>query len=94
MLRVVATAYTSSPDETDSDPFTTASGAKTGDGVIAVNGLPFGTKVKIPDVYGDKEFVVLDRMAPRHGRNRIDIWMPSKHQAKNWGVRTVMVEIQ
>lgn len=92
-LRVVATAYTSSVDETDSDPFTTASGAKTADGIIAANGLPFGTKVRLPDHFGDKVFTVADRMGARHGKGRIDIWMTTKVKAKNWGVRNVRMEI-
>lgn len=92
-LHVVATAYSSSRDETDGDPFTTASGAKTRDGVIAANGLPFGTRLRIPDVYGDKIFMVLDRMSARYGRNRIDIWMPTKQAAKEWGVKYVRMEI-
>lgn len=91
--RVMATAYSSSLEETDSDPLTTASGAKVRDGVIAANGLPFGTKLRIPEVYGEKVFTVLDRMHPRYGRNYIDIWMPSKQLARQWGVRSVRVEI-
>ncbi len=89
---VVATAYTSTVAETDSDPFTTASGAKVADGVIAMNGMPFGTKVRLPDHYGDKIFTVLDRMG-RGGKQRIDIWMQSRHQAFDWGVRRVRMEI-
>ena len=52
--RVVATAYSSTPDQTDSTPFTTASGTQVRDGIIAANfyigrgGEPFWTPVKIP----------------------------------------------
>lgn len=91
--RVVVTAYSSSFGETDGDPFTTASGAKVADGVIAANGLRFGTKVRFPDVYGDKVFTVLDRMSARYGRSRVDIWMPTKQAAMQWGVRSVRMEI-
>lgn len=90
---VRASAYTSSRWETDSDPFTTASGAKVRDGVIASNGLPFGTKIRIPAYYGDKVFTVADRMNARWGGRRIDIWMADRHQALDWGVRTVTIEI-
>ncbi len=90
---VTATAYTPSVDETDSDPRTTASGAKVDDGVIAFNGLSFGTKVRLPDQYGDKIFIVLDRMSPRYGNRYIDIWMPTKQEAKQWGVKSVRMEI-
>jgi 3D (Asp-Asp-Asp) domain-containing protein len=91
--RVMATAYTSSVDETDGDPWTTASGTRAGDGVIAANGLPFGTKVRLPDQYGDKIFIVLDRMSPRYGNRYIDIWMPTKQQAKLWGVNYLRMEV-
>lgn len=90
-VTVIATAYTSSVSECDSDPFTTASGAKTADGVIAANGFAFGTKVRIPDYFGDRVFTVLDRMG--RGGNRIDIWMHTKHEAFSWGVRKVRMEI-
>lgn len=92
-VQVKATAYTSSVGETDSDPWTTASGARAGDGIIAANSLKFGTRVRFPDHYGDKVFVVQDRMNSRYGSNYVDIWMPSKHVAKQWGVRSVRMEI-
>jgi len=93
-FRVTMTAYTSSVDETDSDPFTTASGAKTGDGVIAYNHLPFGSKVRFPEVYGDKVFTVLDRLNPKNGGPyHADIWMVTKHDARQWGRRVVVMEI-
>ena len=90
---VRATAYSSTVDQTDSDPFTTASGMKVRDGIIAANGLRFGTKVRIPQYFGDKIFVVQDRMNAKWGTSRIDIWMPTRHQAIQWGVRTVTIEI-
>lgn len=90
---VVMTAYSSTRDQTDSDPFTTASGQKVRDGIIAMNGVPFGTKLRIPDKFGDKVFVVQDRMAARHGAYRADIWMKTRHDAKQWGVKRVKVEI-
>ena len=90
---VRASAYSSTVDQCDGDPFTTASGTKVRDGIIAVNGLPFGTLVRIPSHYGDKIFVVEDRMNARWGNNRIDIWMPNRGAAMDWGVRTVTIEI-
>lgn len=92
-IRVVATAYTSSRDETDASPDITASGQRTRDGIIAVNGLKFGTRVRFPDQYGDKIFVVQDRMSSRYGSNHVDIWMTTKTLAKQWGVRHVRMEI-
>ncbi|MEK7570300.1 MAG: hypothetical protein AAB515_02595 [Patescibacteria group bacterium] len=90
---VVMTAYSSTKDQTDGDPFTTASGKKVRDGIIAMNGVPFGTKVRIPEKFGSKVFVVQDRMNARYGSSRADIWMKTRHDAKQWGVRRVKVEI-
>lgn len=90
---VVMTAYSSTRDQTDSDPFTTASGQKVRDGIIAMNGVPFGTKVRIPEKFGEKVFVVQDRMNARYGATRADIWMKTRHDAKQWGVKRVKVEI-
>ncbi len=90
---VVMTAYSSTKDQTDGDPFTTASGAKVKDGVIAMNGVPFGTKVRMPEKFGTKVFVVQDRMSAKYGSSRGDIWMPTRHAAVQWGVRHVKVEI-
>jgi len=92
-MTVRASAYTSTKAETDNDPFTTASGQKVRDGIIAANGLPFGTKVRIPSNYGNKIFTVQDRMNARWGTKKIDIWMTSRAAALQWGVRTVTLEI-
>lgn len=92
-LVVRASAYSSTVGQTDSDPFTAASGAKVHDGMIAMNGMPFGTKIRIPSDYGDKIFTVGDRMNARWGTRKIDIWMPSRSAALQWGVRTVTIEI-
>jgi len=90
-LTVWVTAYTSTPEETDSTPFITASNQKVHDGVIAANFLPFGTKVKIPEVFGDKIFTVDDRMHERK-TGFVDVWMPSKVQAQKFGItRTEIV---
>jgi len=93
VMTVKASAYTSTVEECDSDPFTTASGQKVRDGGIAMNGIKFGTKIRIPSHYGDKVFTVTDRMNARWGNKKIDIWMPTRAAAINWGVRTVTIEI-
>lgn len=92
-LRMVVTAYSSTVDQCGGDPFVTASGTRVQSGTFAVNGLPFGTKLRIPDYFGDKIFVVQDRMSSRYGRTRGDIWMPTRHDAIQWGARSVKVEI-
>lgn len=80
------TAYSSTPEETDDTPFVTALGTETRDGIVATNFLPFGTRVKIPEVFGDKIFVVEDRMHPRK-TDFMDVWMPSKQDALKLGIR-------
>lgn len=91
-VRLAVTAYSSTLDQTDSSPFITASGTRVRDGVIAANFLPIGTKVKIPSVFGDKTFVVEDRMNRRYW-HRLDIWMPSRAQALQFGIRTLEIEV-
>lgn len=91
--RITVTAYSSSPDETDDTPDITASGTKTRKGVAAANFLPFGSKVRLPEFFGDHVFTVEDRMNARFS-NRLDIWFPSKEEAKRFGLRVTEVEIE
>lgn len=87
---VTITAYSSSVDETDDTPFITASGTYTRDGVVAANFLSLGSKVKIPELFGNKTFLVEDRMNKRY-TERLDIWFPSKWEAKKFGKRKAQV---
>lgn len=91
-MRVTATAYSSTRDQTDASPFISASGVHVFDGMVAANFLRFGTKIRIPDYYGDKQFVVLDRMNARFS-NRVDVWMDSRGKAIQFGVRHVRIEV-
>ena len=86
------TAYSSSPDETDSTPFTTAMGTEVHDGIVATNILPFGTKIKIPSLFGDKIFTVEDRMNKRI-KNTVDVWMTGKIKALRFGANYADVVI-
>ncbi|MDD3190563.1 MAG: hypothetical protein PHI66_02645 [Candidatus Pacebacteria bacterium] len=83
---VTVTAYSSTVDQCDSSPFITASGTYVRDGIIATNLLAFGTKVKFPSVYGDKVFVVEDRMNARYS-DRADIWFETREEAKQFGIK-------
>lgn len=87
---VWVTAYTSVPNETDSNPFITADGAYVHDGIVAANWLPFGTKIKIPALFGNKIFTVEDRMNAMFN-NRMDIWMPNVTKAINFGIQRLEV---
>jgi 3D (Asp-Asp-Asp) domain-containing protein len=96
-IKVMVTAYSSSWDETTGIPgmegVITASGKNVADGIMANNLLPFGTKVKIPKLYGDKIFIIEDRMNKKKGNYHVDIWMPSKALAVNFGARTAEIEV-
>ena len=56
IIRTTLTAYSSTVDQTDSTPFTTAWQTPVRDGVVAINFLPLGSLVRFPDEYGDKIF--------------------------------------
>jgi 3D (Asp-Asp-Asp) domain-containing protein len=89
---VTATAYSSTPDQTDDTPFITASNTIVRDGVVAANFLPIGTEIRIPELFGNKIFVVEDRMHKRYWY-RIDIWFPEKEMALQFGIKKVLIEI-
>jgi 3D (Asp-Asp-Asp) domain-containing protein len=92
----VITAYNSEVAQCDDSPCITANGFNVCEhGVedtIAANFLKFGTKVKIPDLFGDRVFIVRDRMNPKHD-NRVDIWMKEKVDAKQFGVKLARIEV-
>jgi len=86
------TAYSSEVGQTDSTPFITASGTTVRRGVVAANFLPIGTKIRIPELYGDEVFVVEDRMNARYNQ-RVDIWMEETADARNFGVNWTTIEV-
>ncbi len=92
----VITAYNSEVGQTDDSPCITANGfnvCKHGiEDTIAANFLKMGTKVKIPELYGDRIFVVRDRMNPKHP-NRVDIWMKDRPSAIKFGVKTAKIQV-
>ncbi len=101
VLYVEATGYSSTVDQTNCQPFITASGTWVRDGIVAANFLDFGTKIRIPQYFGDKEFVVKDRMnsrfsPPYNGISHdgyIDIWFPTRWEATNFGRVRTQIEI-
>ena len=90
------TAYNSEPGQTDDSPCTTANGfdvCQHGvEDTIAANFLSFGTKVRIPELFGDRVFVVRDRMNERY-IDRLDVWMREVPEAKLFGVRRAEIEV-
>jgi 3D (Asp-Asp-Asp) domain-containing protein len=74
------------------DPLVTASGTRARDGVVAANFLKFGTKIKIPALFGDKIFTVEDRMSSKY-QNTVDVLVSSKDEAIRLGVKKAYIEI-
>lgn len=85
-------AYNSIPNQTDGSPYHTAIGSMTRDGVVATNYLPIGTRIRFPDLFGDKEFRVEDRMNERYNKV-VDIWMEDIKDARKFGRRNLKVEV-
>jgi len=94
---IVATAYSSTPDQTDGDPCSTANGFNVckhnKENVIAINGVPFGTKVRFPEYFGDQVFTVVDRMNSRYDSTRVDFWLQTREKAKKFGVKRMKMEV-
>lgn len=93
---VTATAYNSEAGQTDDTPCHTANGFNVCEhgyeNIIATNNLPLGTKVRFPDIHGNKIFYVMDRMNARY-TTRVDFWMKSKSDAKKFGVKRLKMEV-
>lgn len=108
-----ATGYNSMVSQTNSQPFVTATGARTQWGVIAVSRdllggeIPYGSLVRLRDLgsyhgaggYGAYQplldqtlFMVEDTMHARK-RQQVDLWFEHLHEARQWGVRRVEVEV-
>lgn len=90
------TAYTSEVAQCDASPCITANGfnvcAHGIEDTVAANFLKFGTKIKIPELYGDRIFVVRDRMNKRYP-DRVDIWFKDKKQAIKFGFKVAKIEV-
>lgn len=96
-LEVVATAYTSHPEQTSGDPTEAAWGDRLEPDTKAVAvsrdllrlGLRRGARVRIEGLPG--EYVVLDKMA-RRWRRRIDVYMGrDREAARRFGRREVTI---
>jgi 3D (Asp-Asp-Asp) domain-containing protein len=96
-INAVITAYNSDIGQTDDSPCITASGfdvcKHNQEDTVAINGYKMGTKVRFPDLFGDRVFVVRDRMNSRFGSSRVDVWMLSRVDAKNFGVKETRMEV-
>lgn len=88
-LYMEATAYTPTVEETDSDPWTTASGMKSGLGIVAVDSeiIPLGSKLYI-EGYG---YGIAGDTGGAIKGNRIDVFFYSHDEMISWGRRWVRV---
>ena len=91
-LYLKVTAYASVPEETSDHPFITASGERVADGIVAANFLPFGTRIELPALFGDKIFTVEDRMNQKFS-HRVDVWMPSVGAAVDFGIHKTEIVV-
>jgi len=84
-----ATAYAPTVQETDSDPWTTASGMKSGLGVVAVDPkvIPLGSKLYV-EGYG---YAIAGDTGGAIKGNRIDVFFYSSVETAQWGRRWVRV---
>ena|SRR3990167_3858699 len=91
IVKAEVSAYTSSVDETDDEPFITASGSVVRKGIVACpHRLEFGTKVEIKG----KVYVCEDRMNRRYrDQENYDIWMTHKELAYEFGRQQLEVKI-
>lgn len=78
-------AYNAEIGQTDSDPFTMASGKKVYEGAVANNCLPFGSKIEL----NGKIYTVEDRMNKRYGCEHFDLFFNSYAEAIEFGRQTL-----
>lgn len=93
---IPVTAYTSEVGQTDSTPCITASGLdvceRNEENVVAANFLPIGTRLRMPELFGDRVFYVEDRMNARYVY-KADIWMKNKSDAIAFGLKHTTIEV-
>lgn len=91
IVSATVTAYTSSVDETDDDPFVTASGKLVRVGTLACpSKYKFGTVVEIQG----ERYTCEDRMNKRYRHTeRFDIWVKTKRDAYLWGKQELLVKV-
>jgi 3D (Asp-Asp-Asp) domain-containing protein len=96
IIKLYVTAYTSAAAETDTTPCIAASGYNLCqhdlENVVASNFLPFGAKIKFPELDPEQVYTVVDRMHERYD-SRIDIWKKTQTDAKIFGKKFLTIEI-
>lgn len=107
-LTVTMTAYSSEVIQTDSTPFTTSTGETVRPGIVAVSrdllgtALPYGTKLRVAEIKDDPRAcgawdpgIILEVQDTMHRRkrNQVDLWVPSRQEALQWGRCKVVLEV-
>jgi len=87
------TVYNSLPEQTSGDPFIMATGERVFDGAIAANCLPFNTRLRMPELSGDKVYIVKDRLAADKTCFVIDIWQDHTLNYPSFGSPITKIEI-
>ena len=94
--RYTMTAYNSEEAQCDASPCITANGFNVCEhgieDTVAANFLPFGTEIRIPELFGDKILIVRDRMNARY-TERVDVWLLHKDNAIDFGVKYPLIEV-
>jgi len=95
-IKIPISAYTSNVLQTDDTPCITASGFDVCEhgieNIVAANFVPLGSRVRIPELFGNRVFLVEDRMNKRY-HHKIDIWMQNIEDARNFGLQYATVEV-
>ena len=94
--RYTMTAYNSEVAQCDDSPCITANGFNVCEhgieDTVAANFLKFGTEIRIPELFGDRIFIVRDRMNSRY-TERVDVWLLSHDNAIDFWVKYPLIEI-
>lgn len=90
-MEVLATAYSPTVWETDSNPWVTASGLRSRYGIVAVDPsvIPMGTLLYVEN-YG---YAVAGDTGGAIKGNKIDVFFYNPYEASKWGVRKVKIYI-
>lgn len=107
-ILVTMTAYSSTVDQTDDTPFITSTQQPVRLGIVAVSrdllagDLPYGTTLRVVETYGEPDSCgawdvnrILEVQDTMHRRKQqqIDLWLPSREEALEWGYCQARVEI-
>lgn len=95
VLDIVATAYTSGPEDNGIWNDKTHIGTKVRPGIVAVDPkvIPLGTKVYIEFPTGEGMYAVAEDTGGAIKGNRIDIAMSTREKAKQFGIQDVKVHV-